>query len=82
LKVLIKKVNEPLTPGQDLTDREKEVLALMVEGLSNTEIAARLNISHSTAKFHVGNIISKLGVNGRTEAVAVAVKNQLVKGIV
>jgi NarL family two-component system response regulator LiaR len=78
-RVLIEKVNEPLPPGQDMTDREKEVLALMVEGLSNGEIGARLNISQSTAKFHVGNVISKLGVTGRTEAVVVAMKYHLVK---
>jgi two-component system, NarL family, response regulator LiaR len=78
-RVLIEKVNEPLSPGQDMTDREKEVLALLVEGLSNGEIGVRLNISPSTAKFHVGNVISKLGVNGRTEAVVVAMKYHLVK---
>jgi len=78
-QVLIQKVNEPSPPGQDMTDREKEILALMVEGLSNTEIAERLVVSHSTVKFHVSNILSKLGVAGRTEAVAIAVKNHLVK---
>jgi two-component system, NarL family, response regulator LiaR len=78
-RVLIEKVSEPLPPGQNMTDREKEVLALMVEGLSNVEIGARLNISPSTAKFHVGNVISKLGVTGRTEAVVLALKYHLVK---
>jgi NarL family two-component system response regulator LiaR len=78
-QVLIQKVNEPAPPGQDMTDREKEILALMVEGLSNNEIAARLVVSQSTAKFHVSNILSKLGVTTRTEAVALAVKYHLVK---
>ena len=78
-QVLIQKVNEPAPPGQDMTDREKEILALMVEGLSNNEIAERLIVSQSTAKFHVSNILSKLGVTSRTEAVALAVKYHLVK---
>ncbi len=78
-QVLIQKVNEPPPPGQDMTDREKEILALMVEGLSNNEIAERTFISQSTVKFHVSNILFKLGVTGRTEAVALAVKHNLVK---
>ncbi len=78
-RVLIQRVNEPPSPGLDMTDREKEILALMVEGLNNTQIAARLFVSQSTVKFHVSNILSKLGVTGRTEAVALAVKNHLVK---
>jgi NarL family two-component system response regulator LiaR len=78
-QVLIRKVNEPPPPGQDMTEREKEILALMVEGLSNTEIAGRLIVSQSTVKFHVSNILSKLGVTGRTEAVALALKHHLVK---
>ena len=78
-QVLIQKVNEPPPPGQDMTDREKEILALMVQGLSNNEIADRLIVSQSTIKFHVSNILSKLGVSGRTEAVAIAVKFNLVR---
>jgi NarL family two-component system response regulator LiaR len=54
------------------------VLALMVEGLSNPEIAERLVLSASTVKFHVSNILSKLGVTSRTEAVALAVQHHLV----
>jgi NarL family two-component system response regulator LiaR len=78
-QVLIRKINEPPPPGQDMTNREKEILALMVEGLSNTEIAGRLVVSQSTVKFHVSNVLAKLGVTSRTEAVALAVKNRLVK---
>ncbi len=78
-RILIQNVNEPDQPGQDLTDREKDILNLMVQGLSNIEIAERLIISPSTAKFHVSNILSKFGVTGRTEAVALAVKLHLVK---
>lgn len=65
--------------GHDLTDREKEVLVLMVEGLNNVEIAERLVVSRSTVRFHVSNILSKLQVTSRTEAVAVALKSHLVK---
>ncbi len=66
-------------PGSDLTNREREVLNLMVEGLNNKQIAERLIVSASTAKFHVSSILSKLGVASRTEAVAVALQNKLVK---
>jgi NarL family two-component system response regulator LiaR len=65
--------------GHDLTDREREVLALMVKGLNNPEIAERLVVSQSTVKFHVSSILSKLGVSSRTEAVALAVQHHLVK---
>ena len=68
----------PELPGLDLTEREREVLALMVKGLNNSRIAEQLMISPSTAKYHVSNILTKLGVNSRTEAVALAVRNHLV----
>ena len=64
--------------GQDLTIREHEVLALLVKGLSNAEIAERLSISESTAKFHVSNILSKLHASSRAEAVALALQSDLV----
>jgi len=67
----------PPTLGQDLTPREREVLALMVEGLRNAEIAERLTVSPSTVKFHVSRILSKLGVSSRTEAVALALQHDL-----
>jgi NarL family two-component system response regulator LiaR len=65
--------------GFDLTEREKEVLALMVEGLNNNQIAKHLVISVSTAKFHVSSVLSKLRASSRTEAVALALQNNLVK---
>lgn len=61
-----------------LTDRERQVLALLVEGLSNAEIADRLVISVATVKFHVRGILSKLGVSSRTEAVALALQQHLI----
>ncbi|TFG73182.1 MAG: response regulator transcription factor [Anaerolineales bacterium] len=77
--VLIQATREPAQKlGFDLTDREREVLVLLVEGLNNTQIAERLVISISTAKFHVSSILSKLGVASRTEAVAVAYQHKLV----
>ena len=64
--------------GYDLTLRERDVLALMVKGLSNTEIAGRLIVRQSTIKTHVSSILAKLGASSRTEAVALAVQHQLV----
>jgi LuxR family maltose regulon positive regulatory protein len=56
--------------SSDLSEREKEILTLIAEGLSNQQIAARLVISITTVKTHVGNIFNKLGVTSRTQALA------------
>lgn len=58
----------------DLTPRERDVLILMAEGVSNKTIAKRLGISVHTAKFHVGSILDKLDATGRTDAVAHAAR--------
>jgi NarL family two-component system response regulator LiaR len=77
-QALIQSARKPPAPGHDLTERELEVLALMVEGMSNPEIAERLFVSRSTIKFHVSNVLSKLGVASRTEAVSLALKCDLI----
>jgi NarL family two-component system response regulator LiaR len=64
--------------GEDLTPREREVLALMVDGLTNPEIADRLTISRATASSHVSHILHKLGVSNRAEAIVLAVRSNLV----
>jgi len=65
-------------PADTLTRRELEVLAVLVKGLSNPEIAARLSVSRSTVKSHVSNILSKLGVSNRAEAIAFAIEHKFV----
>ncbi len=63
---------EPLTP------REREVLQMLAGGLGNKEIAARMNISEHTVKFHVGSILGKLGAGSRTEAVSIGIRRGFV----
>ena len=60
-------------PGHDLTERERDVLAPMVEGPNNMQSADKLVASPSTVKFHVSHILAKLGVASRTEATALTV---------
>ena len=76
-QVLVETANQPPPPGQDLTEREREVLGLMIEGLNNTQIAGRLTVSPSTIKSHVSSILAKLGVASRTEAVALALRSRI-----
>jgi len=77
-EALVRSTTKSPKPGHDLTEREREVLALMVKGMSNPEIAKQLFVTASTVKFHVSSILGKLGVGSRTEAVALALKNNLV----
>jgi len=64
--------------GRDLTLREREVLGYLTKGMTNPEIAQELSISRSTVKAHVSNILSKLGVSNRAEAIALAIEHKLV----
>jgi NarL family two-component system response regulator LiaR len=77
-KALAEVATQSMELGFDLTDREREVLTLIVEGKSNAEIADQLSVSLSTARFHVSTILSKLGATNRAEAAALAVKHRLV----
>ncbi|GER87807.1 hypothetical protein KDW_19690 [Dictyobacter vulcani] len=65
-------------PYETLTARELEVLRLLVRGLRNKEIAARLSVSERTVNFHLANIYQKLGVSGRTEALSKALEQGLI----
>ena len=69
---------EPPAPRPNLTKRELEVLALLVAGQTNNEIAAQLGISRGTVRLHVSNILAKLGVSNRTEAAMLAVQHKLI----
>ncbi len=65
-------------PGEELTDREREVLALVARGYTNKHIAGSLYVSEKTARNHVSHILEKLGLSRRSEAAAFAVENKLV----
>ena len=75
---LIRTKTGPHQPGKDLTEREREVLALIVQGLNNDEIAGELVISHATARHHVSACLQKLGAANRAQAAALATKHHLV----
>lgn len=78
-KILLSELREATNENFKLTEREKEILFFIVEGLSNKEIAKKLFLSNSTVQFHVSNILSKLGVSKRTEAAYLALKQKLVE---
>jgi NarL family two-component system response regulator LiaR len=77
LKALIQIRNHDFTLGGDLTRREREVLALLVKGLNNPEIAERLCVSRATIKVHVSNILSKLGASNRAEAISLSIQHKI-----
>ena len=77
-KALIHATRPEAHPWSDLTEREMEVLNLVVQGKSNQQIAESMFLSLATVKAHVGNILSKLQVSSRAEAIAYAIKNKIV----
>jgi NarL family two-component system response regulator LiaR len=77
-RVLVQATRPAKQPLFDLTEREREVLNLVVQGYSNQQIADALIISLATVKAHISNILSKLQVSSRAEAIAFAIKNKLV----
>lgn len=78
IQALVRSVSGPPKVGHNLTAREREILALVTEGLTNSEIAARLVLSRSTVKSHVSRVIRKLDTSTRTEAATVAIRLHLV----
>jgi two-component system, NarL family, response regulator LiaR len=77
-QALVRQATASAGPQEPLTVREREVLAHMVRGLSNAEIAAQLVLSRSTVNFHVSHILGKLDVTCRAAAVSVALRRRLV----
>jgi NarL family two-component system response regulator LiaR len=77
-QVLAHSITQPHLPGNDLTERERDVLRCLVDGLNNNEIAEKLFISLGTVKYHVSNIFQKLAVDSRVEAVKLAIEQKLV----
>jgi NarL family two-component system response regulator LiaR len=78
VQALMRPATEAETITAALTGREQEVLAWLVKGMSNSEIGERLFISRATVKVHISNILAKLGVASRAEAIALALRNKLV----
>jgi two-component system, NarL family, response regulator LiaR len=80
LTVLISNSKNPkrLGLGHDLTKQERKVLALVVKGLNNRQIAENMFITQSTVKAHVSNIMAKLHTSSRTKVIAIAIQNGLV----
>jgi NarL family two-component system response regulator LiaR len=77
-QVLAQSVTQSHLPGNELTERERDVLKCMVGGMNNNEIAEQLVISLGTVKFHISNIFQKLGVDSRVEAVKMAIEQKMV----
>ncbi|KUP09841.1 LuxR family transcriptional regulator [Bacillus coahuilensis m2-6] len=75
---MMSRMRKPSHPHEELTNREMEILLLMAEGKTNSEIGEDLFIAHKTVKTHVSNILSKLGVQDRTQAVIYAFQHSLV----
>ena len=81
MKALMHRTARPVEASTiaPLTGREREVLSLVAQGMTNPQIAEQLVISTSTVQFHVHNILGKLGVGTRTEAVSIAIQSKLIE---
>jgi NarL family two-component system response regulator LiaR len=77
-QALVASADESSSSRDDLTKREREILVLLIDGKTNKEIAGQLSLSEGTVRFHVSNILSKMGVGNRTEAVSQALKQGMV----
>jgi NarL family two-component system response regulator LiaR len=77
-QALVETANQSPIPGLDLTEREREILDWIIEGLNTAQIAGKLIVSPSTIKSHASNILSKLRVATRTETVNLVLRNHLV----
>jgi two-component system, NarL family, response regulator LiaR len=78
LQVLLGSVQYPPMTDVELTEREREVLAYIVEGMNNREIADKMYLSQSTVKKHISTLFTKLNVTNRVEAVTLAIQRKLV----
>jgi NarL family two-component system response regulator LiaR len=76
-QVIVEDAQKQPAMGHDLTEREREVLSLMIAGLNNTQIAGKLTVRPSTIKSHVSHILNKLGATSRAEAVTLARRNRI-----
>ncbi len=76
---LISNLKNPPVIEYRLTSQEKNIMAYLVEGLSNKKITQKMVLSLSTVKFHVSNILNKLGASSRAEAISIALKNKLIE---
>jgi NarL family two-component system response regulator LiaR len=79
MEALVQTINDRDEEQSDLSERELEILRLVAEGLTNAEIGQRLFIAESTSRFHVSNVLLKLGASNRTQAVRIALERNLIK---
>ncbi len=77
-QAIVEEIKEPSTNKFSLTKQEMNILELIVKGYSNKAIAGELYISQHTVKFHISNILSKIGAATRTEAAAIATRDKLI----
>lgn len=77
-QALILAATQRSEPVYRLTEREYEVLHLLIEGRTNPEIAQKMTVSRSTVKYHISSILSKLGVTNRSEAVSLALRHRII----